>query len=90
MGIGITVPHGIFPSSPFFLAIQESYEYAEEQGTSLVLLISVLIVDKHATEPWQQVFLSDSNVYYFTAPGGFESSCRIIWRTQGKFILQTP
>jgi len=33
-----TVPHGIFRSSPFFLAIQESYEYAEtktfEDGTS--------------------------------------------------------
>jgi len=32
-----TVPHGIFRSSPFFLAIQESYEYAEtktfEDGT---------------------------------------------------------
>ena len=27
-----TVPHGIFRSSPFFLAIQESYEYAEEKG----------------------------------------------------------
>ena len=26
-----TVPHGIFRSSPFFLAIQESYEYGEEQ-----------------------------------------------------------
>lgn len=26
-----TVPHGIFRSSPFFLAIQESYEYAEEK-----------------------------------------------------------
>lgn len=25
------VPHGIFRSSPFFLAIQESYEYAEEK-----------------------------------------------------------
>ena len=32
-----TVPHGIFRSSPFFLAIQESYEYAEEQGASLLL-----------------------------------------------------
>jgi hypothetical protein len=30
-----TVPHGIFRSSPFFLAIQESYEFAEEKGTSL-------------------------------------------------------
>ena len=30
-----TVPHGIFRSSPFFLAIQESYEYAEEKGTSM-------------------------------------------------------
>lgn len=34
-----TVPHGIFRSSPFFLAIQESYEYAEagpnfDDGTS--------------------------------------------------------
>ena len=29
-----TVPHGIFRSSPFFLAIQESYEYALEKGTS--------------------------------------------------------
>lgn len=33
-----TVPHGIFRSSPFFLAIQESYEFAEtktfEDGTS--------------------------------------------------------
>jgi len=33
-----TVPHGIFRSSPFFLAIQEAYEYAEtktfEDGTS--------------------------------------------------------
>ncbi|OEU19278.1 hypothetical protein FRACYDRAFT_140309, partial [Fragilariopsis cylindrus CCMP1102] len=33
-----TVPHGIFRSSPFFLAIQESYEYAEtktfEDGTN--------------------------------------------------------
>jgi hypothetical protein len=28
-----TVPHGIFRSSPFFLAIQESYEYAESKGT---------------------------------------------------------
>ena len=27
-----TVPHGIFRSSPFFLAIQESYEYSEEKG----------------------------------------------------------
>jgi hypothetical protein len=27
-----TVPHGIFRSSPFFLAIQESYEYAEDKG----------------------------------------------------------
>jgi hypothetical protein len=27
-----TVPHGIFRSSPFFLAIQESYEYAESKG----------------------------------------------------------
>lgn len=27
-----TVPHGIFRSSPFFLAIQESYEYAQEKG----------------------------------------------------------
>lgn len=27
-----TVPHGIFRSSPFFLAIQESYEYAESNG----------------------------------------------------------
>jgi hypothetical protein len=26
-----TVPHGIFRSSPFFLAIQESYEYAESK-----------------------------------------------------------
>uniref|UniRef100_A0A7R9WR40 Plastid lipid-associated protein/fibrillin conserved domain-containing protein n=1 Tax=Craspedostauros australis TaxID=1486917 RepID=A0A7R9WR40_9STRA len=26
-----TVPHGIFRSSPFFLAIQDSYEYAEEK-----------------------------------------------------------
>jgi hypothetical protein len=26
-----TVPHGIFRSSPFFLAIQESYEYAEQK-----------------------------------------------------------
>jgi hypothetical protein len=26
-----TVPHGIFRSSPFFLAIQESYEYAKEK-----------------------------------------------------------
>jgi hypothetical protein len=26
-----TVPHGIFRSSPFFLAIQDSYEYAQEQ-----------------------------------------------------------
>jgi hypothetical protein len=26
-----SVPHGIFRSSPFFLAIQESYEYAEEK-----------------------------------------------------------
>ncbi|KAL3930603.1 MAG: hypothetical protein SGBAC_011693 [Bacillariaceae sp.] len=26
-----TVPHGIFRSSPFFLAIQESYEYAENK-----------------------------------------------------------
>lgn len=37
-----TVPHGIFRSSPFFLAIQESYEYAEsktfEDGTSKPLL----------------------------------------------------
>ena len=32
-----TVPHGIFRSSPFFLAIQESYEYAEEQGASLLM-----------------------------------------------------
>jgi len=33
-----TVPHGIFRSSPFFLAIEEAYEYAEtktfEDGTS--------------------------------------------------------
>jgi len=33
-----TVPHGIFRSSPFFLVIQESYEYAEtktfEDGTN--------------------------------------------------------
>jgi hypothetical protein len=28
-----TVPHGIFRSSPFFLAIQESYEYSAEKGT---------------------------------------------------------
>jgi hypothetical protein len=28
-----TVPHGIFRSSPFFMAIQESYEYAEDKGT---------------------------------------------------------
>eukprot|EP00980_Cylindrotheca_fusiformis_P013848 scaffold3596_cov126-Cylindrotheca_fusiformis.AAC.6 len=27
-----TVPHGIFRSSPFFLAIQESYEYAENKN----------------------------------------------------------
>jgi hypothetical protein len=27
-----TVPHGIFRSSPFFLAIQESYEYAEQKS----------------------------------------------------------
>jgi hypothetical protein len=27
-----TVPHGIFRSSPFFLAIQESYEYAEDKS----------------------------------------------------------
>ena len=27
-----TVPHGIFRSSPFFLAIQESYEYAENRA----------------------------------------------------------
>jgi hypothetical protein len=26
-----TVPHGIFRSSPFFLAIQESYEYADQK-----------------------------------------------------------
>jgi hypothetical protein len=30
-----TVPHGIFRSSPFFLAIQESYEYAEDKGEFL-------------------------------------------------------
>lgn len=27
-----TVPHGIFRSSPFFLAVQEAFEYAESKG----------------------------------------------------------
>ena len=27
-----TVPHGIFRSSPFFLAVQEAFEYAEDKG----------------------------------------------------------
>ncbi len=27
-----SVPHGIFRSSPFFLAIQEAFEYAEDKG----------------------------------------------------------
>lgn len=27
-----TVPHGIFRSSPFFLAVQEAFGYAEEKG----------------------------------------------------------
>ncbi len=27
-----TVPHGIFRSSPFFLAVQEAFEYGEEKG----------------------------------------------------------
>ena len=27
-----TVPHGIFRSSPFFLAVQEAFSYAEEKG----------------------------------------------------------
>lgn len=27
-----TVPHGIFRSSPFFLAVQEAFQYAEEKG----------------------------------------------------------
>ena len=38
-----TVPHGIFRSSPFFLAIQEAFEYAEDgstyRGTEFVLLV---------------------------------------------------
>ena len=29
-----TVPHGIFRSSPFFLAVQEAFQYAEEKGKS--------------------------------------------------------
>ena len=28
-----TVPHGIFRSSPFFLAVQESFQYGESKGT---------------------------------------------------------
>lgn len=36
-----TVAHGIFRSSPFFLAIQESYEkYAEEKGKELSSIMS--------------------------------------------------
>jgi hypothetical protein len=30
-----TVPHGIFRSSPFFLAVQEAFQYAEEKGEYL-------------------------------------------------------
>ena len=41
-----TVPHGIFRSSPFFLAIQEAFEYAEDgstyRGTEFVLYSIVL------------------------------------------------
>jgi hypothetical protein len=28
-----TVPHGIFRSSPFFLAVQEAFSYAQDKGT---------------------------------------------------------
>lgn len=33
-----TVPHGIFRSSPFFLAVQEAFEYAETKGNDLIRL----------------------------------------------------
>ena len=43
-----TVPHGIFRSSPFFLAIQEAFEYAEDgstyRGTEFVLLVFDCII----------------------------------------------
>jgi hypothetical protein len=38
-----TVPHGIFRSSPFFLAIQESYEYSEEKGKFFLFLVFSLL-----------------------------------------------
>lgn len=31
-----SVPHGIFRSSPFFLAIQEAFQYGEEKGMCLL------------------------------------------------------
>lgn len=34
-----TVKHGIFRSSPFFLAVQEAFGYAEEKGRLFVILI---------------------------------------------------
>jgi hypothetical protein len=36
-----TVPHGIFRSSPFFLAIQEAFEYAED-GSECFLFVFLL------------------------------------------------
>lgn len=55
-----TVPHGIFRSSPFFLAIQESYTYAETQGTPpairwMILLFAFVLTDgglSHQREFW--------------------------------------
>ena len=37
-----TVPHGIFRSSPFFLAIQEAFEYAEDGSTYRTVFVFVL------------------------------------------------
>ena len=34
-----TVPHGIFRSSPFFLAIQEAFEFAEDGSTYDISII---------------------------------------------------
>jgi hypothetical protein len=43
-----TVPHGIFRSSPFFLAVQEAFSYAEEKGTRIL----VLMRQSNLVAPW--------------------------------------
>ena len=32
-----SVPHGIFRSSPFFLAVQEAFQYGEEKGMFIII-----------------------------------------------------